>query len=345
MKKTMNKIITILLFLIFSKSTFSEPTEMNTAQIMNFQADQSCVDYCFIGICVWLRCSQFECEVGWSDKIQNRNPDLLISVFNYPGDEPWREMQSLMSELHVDTTDSIVSSFSNYTNASGGQRVNPDFIEHETEDNNLRFKEANVYGHPSALIFSQNWNSDLTYWCPTEVTPFFPYYSSAFDAVEWRWGIFESLRLNTWNPFADIIGEGGVFQNWGYMYPRKGDIAHVEDPKAAAVIAARAGNIATSSNALPHLHIPLSGNNGFLFTWYPGQLEAYNPDKNVWQMRAPIDDTQCYPFGYDDTRSESWASGRTSDDQRYIFQLWRKYECCSIRGILIADIPIPPICL
>ena len=327
----------------------AQSREITTQEIIEaITPDPSCHGWCLTGACVWLRCSLYECQTGVVNKVRNKNPDFLVTVFDEQGDEPWTEMQDIWGGLSDGRFQSIIASYSN-TLAGGGQSLKHSQGESEfAYSSGLKFKEVNVYGHPLALAFGQNMNSDsVTYWCPTQVTPFLPYFSSAIDSFEWRWGAVESLYPATWVPGMRVIGSG-FLQQWGSVFPRTGYVDQKEDAKAAAIVAQRAGNIVTSQNALPHLSIPLQNNNGVYRTWFSGEMRENDPVQTVWQMVSPQQDTQCYAFGENDLAGLSWASQRQNRDgkQQYAFTAWRNYECCQIPGVLIANITFDqPICV
>jgi hypothetical protein len=47
-----------------------------------------------VGVCFWLRCSFFGCRVRTSLKVGHYNPDLVVSVYNELGGNPWVEVRS-----------------------------------------------------------------------------------------------------------------------------------------------------------------------------------------------------------------------------------------------------------
>ena len=343
------KLIYFSFCFLFSLKTVAltvTPTTVDTFDITSsLTLDPSCHGHCVIGFCVWLRCTPFppSCTTGVTTKVRNKNPDFLVTVFDKAGEDPWTEMRSVWEEPHQQANQSLVSTFSGVL-AGSGFRDNLTHQDDEANDNMMSFKEVNLYGHPLALAFRQNFNSgDVTLWCPSSVTPFFPYFSSALDSFEWRRGIAELLYPQTWNPMSGIIGPS-FFEKWGKLWPRTGFINQKAPSKAAQNVAIRAGNLVTSEFVLPHIAIPVANQNGLNRTWYSGEMQAYNPEQTVWQMIAPVQDTQCYAPGQ--TSVPSWADGRQSADGSYVFAAWRRYECCQLRGVLIVNEEFPqPICL
>ena len=314
----------------------AEPTTITTADIVSaITLDRSCLNYCITGVCVWLRCSIYECSFETSIRVAHYNPDLVVSVYDEPGDNPWQEMESIFGSLDSGIVSGIVSTFHGAF-VGGGHRTeggNP------ATDQSLRFKEVTAIGHPFSSV--SDFIGDSGYYCPSEAESFNPYLLSSLDALTWRLGLPEMLYLQNLLPGRRVVGDG-IQQQWGPVWPRTGFINQKDDAKAAAVVAQRAGNIVTQTRQ-PHVYNALDGN-GYNRTWLPGELVENDPDTGVWQMLAPEVDEQCYAFGENDVLSTSWSEGRHSEDNRYAFTLWRPYECCEAQGAYLFTVPVR-ICL
>jgi integrating conjugative element protein (TIGR03756 family) len=314
----------------------AEPTTITTADIVSaITLDRSCLNYCITGVCVWLRCSIYECSIETSIRVAHYNPDLVVSVYDEPGDNPWQEMESIFGSLDSGIVSGIVSTFHGAF-VGGGHRTeggNP------ATDQSLRFKEVTAIGHPFSSV--SDFIGDSGYYCPSEAESFNPYLLSSLDALTWRLGLPEMLYLQNLLPGRRVVGDG-IQQQWGPVWPRTGFINQKDDAKAAAVVAQRAGNIVTQTRQ-PHVYNALDGN-GYNRTWLPGELVENDPDTGVWQMLAPEVDEQCYAFGENDVLSTSWSKGRHSEDNRYAFTLWRPYECCEAQGAYLFTVPVR-ICL
>ena len=337
----MNTILQVfILTLLLSGSKIhafeAEPTTVTTADILGaITLDRSCLNYCITGVCVWLRCSLFECSVETSLRVSHYNPDLVVSVYDEPGDNPWQEMESLFGSFDSGIVSTLVSTF-HKGSVGGGHRVeggNP------STDQSLRFKEVTAIGHPFASISDAL--SNAGFFCPSEAESFNPYLLSSLDALTWRLGLPEMLFGQNLLPGQRVVGDG-ILQQWGPVWPRTGFIHQKDDAKAAAVIAQRAGNIVTQTGQ-PHVYTALEGN-GYNRSWLPGELRENDPSTGVWQMLAPKMDEQCYAFGENDVLSTPWSLGRHSDDNRYAFTLWRPYECCDAQGSYLFTVPVR-ICL
>ncbi len=70
---------------------------VNTAQIVASAASVSCISWRIKGLCYWLLCSPWGCKVRTSIKVEHFTPQAVVSVYNAPGGNPWREM-SLVSQ-------------------------------------------------------------------------------------------------------------------------------------------------------------------------------------------------------------------------------------------------------
>ena len=339
MNSVMQLLALWLLALLTIQNCFAfkaEPTTLTLADItQSMTLESSCLNYCITGICVWLRCSNFECSVETSIRVSHYNPDLVVSVYDEPGDNPWLEAKTLYGALEAQATQGMVSIFHNVI-SGGGHRVEGG---HHATDHSLRFKEATAIGHPFTSLTDFVGNSG--YYCPSEAESMEPVFSSGLDALVWRLGLPEMLYLHNLIPGRRVVGSG-IQQQWGPVWPRTGFINQKDDAKAAAVIAQRAGNIVTQDKQ-PHVYNPLNGNN-YDRSWLPGELVENDPDTGVWQMLAPKMDRQCYAFGENDIYRQSWSNSRQSDDNRYAFALWRPYECCETKGVYLYTVPLE-ICL
>ncbi|WP_299772458.1 TIGR03756 family integrating conjugative element protein [uncultured Pseudoteredinibacter sp.] len=330
----------LLAFCLLLSSAPSQSIVLDRAQfttldiVSGMTLDPSCLNYCITGICVWLRCTLAGCSIETSIKVSHYNPDVVVSVYDEGGGNPWLEAQSLYGAIEVSLAQSLTQTFHD-SFAGGGQQTEGGS---SAADNSLRFKEATVVGHPLSSISSFVGNG---YYCPSEADSLVPYFSSSFDTLTWRLGLPEYLYIHNLIPGRRVVGDG-IHQQWGPVWPRTGFIKQKDDAKAAAVIAQRAGNIVTQARQ-PHVYQQLNGN-GYYKSWLPGELKENNERTGVWQMLSPRMDRQCYAFGENDVFSQSWSAGRNSEDNKYAFTLWRPYECCESQGLYLFTVPLQ-VCL
>lgn len=277
---------------------------LNTATITASVLSPDCLSYRVQGICYWLYCTLTGCTVRTSVKVQHYVPDAVVSSYSNTGENPWVEVRAM--------------SMPNPTAQRGG-----DGTANEEHENNLaRFKNADVIGHPGATLFSQ-FISQLGYSCEGAGTVFMPYLLSTLDTVAWRYNIPESVYPEALIPGMREIGTRTGLNLWGNVYPRGGFLHHVDDYKAAAVVAQRAGDIVTRRGQA-HVYQPLlaSARDGY---WPAGSLMESNASTGKWQELTPTLKSTCAVFPHSETRVQAQRGD-------YAWALWRPYSCCQRRG-------------
>ena len=194
--------------------------------------------------------------------------------------------------------------------------------------NTLIYQDAVAVGHPLTGQL----------YCPSNTTALMPYYASLIDVPSWRWGGLDALNPAAWVPGLREIGRWPLNQ-WGHLYPRTGWTLQPEQPKSAAVVAQRVGDIITRSGQ-PHVYLSILGAPVFVadekMTWSPGSLIENSNKQGWWQPTSPtVED--CLIMGANDTLSlTGWGGGRVAGDGTYVHALWRPYTCCEIgKGALV----------
>lgn len=171
--------------------------------------------------------------------------------------------------------------------------------------------------------------------CPGAGGPFGVHYQSTIDGLFWR-GIVpvEMLYPGSWIPGIAEVGSGFT-QTWGGVYPRTNDLYQVQGVKASAVLATRVASI-IQQGAQPHIYAPLQvGGGGFRYFEAGGAVR--------WQRLYPHAQHSCGTFGANDALSlTSWGDGNTSSEEGYVWNMWRRYECCQRNGqIYLGTVPLP----
>ncbi|AHF02288.1 hypothetical protein THIAE_06080 [Thiomicrospira aerophila AL3] len=350
MKKLKQKAC-VALFSILVTSPAKSNTFSTDTLFEAWLTDQ-CVEYCFVGICVFLRSSAFppSCTIVTTPRVEHYWPDFLVTVQNRPSENPYNEFRMAMEAVEneaLSAQSSIISavlSSRNPGSTGAGSLAVPD----TNRDKITNFKEANVIGNP-VLIMSDAMSE---YTCPTRVRPFTPYYSSAFDAFAWRTGISDIFTLDAWTPGRREIGSmtpTNPFGNtWGAVQPRQGFTAQGNDIKASAVVAQRAVDIVLAGGG-GHLYVSPRSGGGSFNPFNPGSQDSFaenvginfrnqigsaNPgsDANIapnhgnvnqpvgsnektarWQMVSPRKDNICRAFGADN----QWFNTGITDVMRY----------------------------
>lgn len=332
-------------FLVATQSTQADTPPLNTAVLaaQAAAAFPSCLRPRAVGVCFWLSCSFWGCKVKASVKVGHRNPDLVVSATNGLGKNPWAEANLAYSPMEAAGAAPLVAGLGGALLAGlGGVETGSSDTRQKNEGHgrkaNLSYREAQAIGHPLALGL----------YCPSEATPFKPYYLSGLDAIGWRWQLPEVVYPQALIPGMREVGDWPK-NTWGSIYPRSGWLVQPDQPKAAAVVAQRVGDLVTREGQ-PHVYLRLKSDGTFngstllggrQRTWRPGPLREGDAKTGDWQMHAPAANARCETFGRDDTATVSgWSGGKLADDGDYAWTLWRPYTCCARRGLYLGHIDI-----
>ena len=189
-------------------------------------------------------------------------------------------------------------------------------------------------GSMSSSGGSMSSSGGMGFFCPPASKPFGLYFLSYLDAWTWR-GVLpaEMLYAGSWIPGIREIGS--FPQNtWSGVFPRDGNVTQQHLVKGPAVIAQRVGDIITR-HSQPHIYTALivTGEaNGYRYFHEPAVHEN-DPDNTTWQRLYPNPESSCSAFGANDSLSvTSWSDGNTSPEEGYVWNMWRRYECCSKVG-------------
>ncbi|CAB5671207.1 integrating conjugative element protein, PFL_4710 family [Delftia tsuruhatensis] len=277
---------------------------LSTATLVASTASTDCLEYRVTGLCYWLQCTPFGCKVRTSVKVRHYVPDAVVSSYATTGANPWVEVRAM--------------SLPN-PSALGGN----DGTTNQPSENTLaKFKNADVIGHPGGAAFSQ-FASASGFACQGAGTAFMPYLLSTLDTLAWRYNVPELLYPEALVPGMREIGARGSLNLWGAVYPRGGFLHQVDDHKAAAVVAQRAGDIVTRRGQV-HVYQPLlaSPRPGY---WPAGELKESAAATGKWQELTPRLSTSCAVFPNSGARLQAQQGD-------YAWALWRPYSCCQRRG-------------
>jgi integrating conjugative element protein (TIGR03756 family) len=286
----------------------------------------SCMRWTPIGMCFWLRCTISGCHVRSSLKVGHYNPDLVVSAFNTVGGNPWREARATLGAAQRLAARTLLGRMLSFPIGSAGNRTEGDPA--RRDHRNLVFRDSDAIGNPVSTFTRLSYSLV----CRSEATPLEPYFQSSLDALAWRSAAPESLYPASLIPGRKEVGDWPL-QSWGSVYPRNGWVTQAEEPKAAAVIAQRAGDIVTRT-AQPHVYLSLRPPKPRRQrVWPPGPLLENDARSGTWQMLSPRTEASCAAFGKNDVGLlSSWSSGRVDPHGEYSWNLWRPYKCCRVRG-------------
>lgn len=282
----------------------SHAMSIDTASLVSSGLSKDCLAYRVAGVCYWLRCTPFGCQVKTSIKVRHYVPDAVVSSYAETGANPWREVAS-MSPL-------------NPSSQGGGDST----TNHVNESTLLKFKNADVIGHPGTLLFNR-FAKQFGFSCSGAGIAYVPYLLSSFDFLAWRYNVPEMIYPEALIPGVREVADTRDF--WGSMYPRGGFLQQADDYKAAAVVAQRAADVVTR-NGQPHLYQPLlaEAKPGY---WPAGALLENDEDSGKWQRLQPDTSMSCAVF-------PSRKALPQAEDGAYVWALWRPYSCCKRQGQL-----------
>jgi integrating conjugative element protein (TIGR03756 family) len=277
---------------------------LNTAAIIASSLSPDCLEYRVVGICYWLFCTPFGCSVKTSTKVRHYIPDAVVSSYSNTGENPWLEVRAM--------------SLPNSAAQAGGDGT----TNHGNENNLAKFKNADVIGHPGGTVFGQ-FASASGYTCQGAGTAFVPYLLSTLDTLAWRYNIPEAVYPESLIPGLREIGGRLSLDLWGAVYPRGGFLHQVDDYKAGAVVAQRAGDVVTRHGQI-HVYQPLlaSARDGY---WPAGALVETDATTGKWQALTPLLSPTCTVFPHGGFLMQA-------EQGDYAWALWRPYSCCQRRG-------------
>jgi integrating conjugative element protein (TIGR03756 family) len=318
----------VLLWMPMTGNTGTITTADIVAQTTS--AALSCMRWMPVGVCFWLRCSIYQCNVETSIKVGHYQPDAVVSSYNELGGNPWAEIRSTLGLAQQSAANGLLGSLLSVPIGSAGNRTEGG--QGNRDHRNLVFRETDVIGHPVSSL--SGILAGTGYLCESETTSFYPYFMSGLDALSWRMEIPEMFYPASWIPGQREIGNWPS-HTWGSVYPRTGWTTQAEEPKAAAINAQRAGDIVTRADQ-PHIYTAIEPSaSSSQRIWSPGPLVESDPSTGEWQMLFPEAETSCAVFGTNDLGTATgWGGGRVDEEGDYVWNLWRPYSCCEQEGQL-----------
>ena len=294
MKKIRRQVKTLLLSAVFSAALFAPIAS----------ADSECSQFRVVGVCIWIICTYFGCDVDVTIKYGHFNPDVIVHVTNPDGIDRAEDPKRMADETY------------------------------NRNHNNLIFQSASAYGHPlTGEIY-----------CPAITDSGDAYFDSDLDIPSWRWGGMDSLTLAAIVPGEREIGNwpkynwGHLYPRTGW------NTQHSEPKAAAIVAQRVGDFLTRSSEPHVYDDIvgqPVFVEDE-KFTWSPDKLKENTNEEGWFQMMSPKFE-QCTVFGEDDTTDKrGWGGGRVADDGEYYFALWRPYTCCEVSDGFLIDIDFIP---
>jgi integrating conjugative element protein (TIGR03756 family) len=307
----MIKHLFFLLGFIVSISAQAENVNIHSGTIIKdtLAALPNCLHYQIpTHVCVWV--SEWG-EVNTTPVVSHYLPDVVISVFNKPHDNPWIEINKILDSAGQPIQQGIVKGITGF-DAGGGNHSFQDQYEQD-----VIFKETDVIGNPALAMIPEHGL------LPSTATPWQSYFQSMSDSLLWRGLPPAALPEEGMALGLNVVHHVGAgLANWGGVYPHEGKVVSDNDVKASTVIAQRAGDLVTSQKEFGHVYKYLSSYCGQHCSAAPVQE---NSKETYFQMIYPVTQNDCHILG----DNESYASDMFNSEGAYVWVVWRHYEGCA----------------
>ena len=306
----------VLFLILFSLNLIA--SEMNSFNIglETAKSYPEYMQYKVLGICTWIKKRSFPRppSIVITPEVDYFAPDLVVTVFNKVGDNPWSEANFLDKASHAG-----IESF--VENKYGVKLGNTDIRDRFDRVSGVAIKRkiVDVIGHPNMLL-----NVPIPILLVPDTIPFFPYYQSEADVLN-TFGAIEKVTrpMETLSVFNNFIGT--MNNHWSFMFPREMSAIIHNDYKAALVFAARAAHIVTNRNTG---HVVKSTANSCGVNCRVSNV-FFNPDEKYIKWQEIYPKNRHIKLGENDL---GLASMGNADYQKgggnYIFVIWRRYQGC-----------------
>jgi len=330
-----NYSMTIVFFCCFSTIVVADtapPTMITTPEIIQKIAAHydEYTHYHVIGECQWESISNGVTMTYTTQELDEYLPDLMITVFNQAGDDPWLEAATFIDPAAEVSAASAILAATGYVMGNGHIAAQSGNLHAD----HIVMKEVDVIGNP-----------DMSFGFPyvslkPDTKPFMPYYQSSLD-LGGRSGTAELIRPESLDPFHYFIGED-LYHHWGYEFPRSMSVNIDNDYKASVVVALHAADLVTNNNAL---HTIQSTEDSCGQTCAVANvIEEMTEEHAIWQEVYPND--RRILLGQDNT-VELDSLGQADDvagNGNYVFVVWRHYKGCvqAPGNVVLVTQPISP---
>lgn len=257
---------------------------------------EDCIQLRVVGVCIWIICTSFGCDIEVTPKIGHFNPDVLVQV----------------------------------THPQGAVRVE-DPTRTDTYNRNhstLIQQDAVAVGHPltGRIYCPSNTRAGSPYFVSTADQPSWRWGGlDALNPAAWIPGQRDIGRwpLNRWGP---------VYPRTGWTLQAEAPKAAAVIAQRVGDIITRQGEPHQYRSILGKRRFI----NNKKITWSPGSLLENTNKQGWWQPTSPKLEQCLLFGRNDRDDPSGWGGGRVAEDGNYRHALWRPYTCCQIRkGALI----------
>jgi integrating conjugative element protein (TIGR03756 family) len=308
------------------------PTMITTPEIIEKIAAHygEYTHYKVIGECQWESISNGVPMTYTTQELDEYLPDLIVTVFNQSGDNPWLEAATLIDPAAEATATAAILAATGYVMGNGHTAAQSGNLHAD----HIVMKEVDVIGNP-AMSFQFPYVS-----LKADTEPFMPYYQSSLD-LGGRSGTAELMRPESLDPFNYYIGPD-FYNHWGYEFPRSMSVNIDNDYKASVVIALHAADIVTNNNAL-HTVQSTQDSCGKKCA-VANVIEEMNEEHAIWQEVYP-NDRHIYLGEDDSIQLQSLGEAdEAAGNGNYVFVVWRHYQGCvqAPGNVVLVTQPISP---
>ncbi len=300
----------LFLFVLIATTTV-QADSIHSATIIKstFKALPNCIHYRFTPhVCLWI--NEWG-KVNTTPIVNHYLPDLVVSVFAKPQDNPWIEINKIIDTAGKPIQQDIVRGVTGLKVGSGNHSLQ------DQHEQNVIFKEADVIGNPALFLIPKHGL------LPSTAKPWAPYFQSMTDSLLWRGLPPAALPEEGMALGFNVMHHIGIgLTNWGGVYPHEGKVLSDNDVKASAVIAARAADLVTSHYPLGHVYQKLSTSCG---KHCDAAVIQENSNETYFQMVYPIEQTDCHVLG----DNKSYNATMLNNKGAYVWVVWRHYEGCA----------------
>lgn len=324
----MNKVLVMAVLMVWSFVSVAESTKppqpLTTAtlalRVLKHVSTNSHIR--IIGACLWMSTDVLP-KVFPAPAIEQYLPDLVVTVSNNPGENPWVEAgvtyeNALVQKGYQAAFQSVMGLAFDY-GADSGQSSG-----HGLHDE--RSRVVHVIGSPARLYRLP----EVTHKPETRFGK--PYYSSHADALIQRTETVELLYMGSHLDTLLSNNIGTNLHSWGPQLPRLMRVTQPSRFRASVVAAMHAADIVTNHGA----HVKQGTTNRCGHNCVVSNV-IYDPDEDkvIWQEVYPnnrhIKPGDANDFGVEDERK---------GHGNYVFVLWRKYRgCVQQKGHFVSGIP------
>jgi integrating conjugative element protein (TIGR03756 family) len=249
-----------------------------------------CIQFRVVGVCIWIVCTPYGCDIDVTVKYGHFNPDVLVRVSNPQG------INRVEDPVRTDS--------------------------HTRNHNNLIYQDAVAVGHPltGQLYCPSNTSAGTGYFASTVDVPSWRWGGlDALDSATWIPGQREIGRWprNHW---------GHVYPRTGWtLQPEPPKSAAVIAQRVGDIIT-RGGQPHVYRSILGR---PIFIADQKL-TWSPASLLENSNEEGWWQPTSPTMEDCLLFGADDTPQQTGWGGGRVAEDGTYLHALWRPYTCCEI---------------